>query len=554
MATISHMNQEFPQQEDLFWSGGRLEVVAKVLQSGILASRRFQLDTFGEAQFASSSSNTIHAMTKETVTFEYGGQVSTTSHDEYERLMKGTKHKKLDQELYDVCFSRNAPYYQSGMFLVFPMRDLIPNHQCMDQDGFHLYDPDYKMGRPDAPGYHLDLRMQQPMIVVQKRDEAEARRILQSLAQAPAWEGQFPQGIGVWIEEHLIVTEELLNSTQANTLARERLFSGSDTPDESGFFLPTGQKGETAIRTHKPLYSYLTSEQAKAWQDKESKRFNTEELQNYLLQEKIEPDKLLTILMQDTELDDLYTFNSGVVENESVQSHTEKVLSKFETFFAASFKNPQVRAQFRLMLAMHDIGKGQAVIETQDTFRQHEFTLPVAERVFQDLGYTEITSNFLLAVIDQDFLGDFLKGAKTLEQILPALVSKAQTSGVSLPIYYEAIKQLYMCDASTYDRAPQGYRAVADLFEMRSESSVITFSQEKFPDAPFLGQSPAEKVAQLEERIEMSSRTSADLALELHAATTAALDSQLSTAEQMALLRKNAFLQRVNEELKRREG
>jgi hypothetical protein len=174
--------------------------------------------------------------------------------------------------------------------------------------------------------------------------------------------------------------------------------------------------------------------------------------------------EIINYLVNDSELEQLFKASAGVWEGYSVEEHTLMVFAVFVQQFPlyqARYQFqvlPDVRllATLKLTLALHDIGKPYA-IAAGDKERQHEFTIPLLEKVFLQLGFSVNEVKLAKALVDNDVIGEWIQGRISLEQAKEELEKIAQTAGMSLINYIPLQLLFYTADAGSY---PNLYRRV----------------------------------------------------------------------------------------------
>lgn len=137
-------------------------------------------------------------------------------------------------------------------------------------------------------------------------------------------------------------------------------------------------------------------------------------------EKELSAQELITALLQEPKLNDLYKLFAGVGEGYSVEEHTRMVVESFEKEFLPRpeiqeilRRNGLTSQQMMLFLALHDIGKGPAV---------KKIIHPTSERKKLELRNTqEIINEFaqqwnlgseadiFIQLLSDDAIGDFLK-------------------------------------------------------------------------------------------------------------------------------------------------
>ncbi len=230
--------------------------------------------------------------------------------------------------------------------------------------------------------------------------------------------------------------------------------------------------------------------------DYESYKIPQQELQEVLQQTEFQPALLLDLLKRNPYLKVLLEGTAGVGEGWTVEEHTGMVLNQFEKYFGQRFSSPIInRGLFKLVLAMHDIGKSISVAKTQGTEAQHQYTKEVVERLFRAVGFNEKVSYLATNIVSQDILGEFIK-SENPEKAASATAEaiRAQTEDIGIggltPIeLLKILKIYYLCDASSYTEDAsyesssgvtyQGKPSLEKVFSFKSSGIGLSEENEK---------------------------------------------------------------------------
>lgn len=129
-----------------------------------------------------------------------------------------------------------------------------------------------------------------------------------------------------------------------------------------------------------------------------------DQLEELLVAVDYSPEKLIDFFKNDARLTELFAA-PAVREGYSIEEHTLMVLRQFEKYFAeVEMPEGMTRAEMRLLLSLHDIGKG---IPT-DRGDQHDFTLGVLKDLESQGVLSEQAMKLLAAPLSMDALGNFL--------------------------------------------------------------------------------------------------------------------------------------------------
>lgn len=490
-------NEEFPQNKDVLWHTGSIQGMCQIIESGSLASRIEQLRRFGETSLKSGG---IIKMTNDIIEFENQrlGNHKVTP-EEYDRLYeekKVAKHRL--QEAYQVCFLKNGPYiYHDGVALLFPKSNMFSAGQYMEDDGIHIFDKNYTSYNQESPGFFYDLTQEPFVICVDSDVQGDfLSRLRQSLLAFFNEENLTEEKFNEFVEAHVVFRADSDDSSTINAQANDLFIKQGAQPIKTGFFVPTGEWGENQARQYNLLTSYKTTEELQAIQEVEAdRRIPADKLIGLLHSSSVtetQIQQMMECLANDLQLEMLLSADAGVLEGYSIRVHTQMVLKQFEKYFQQSIEGDLTLSVFRLIILMHDIGKGLNPI------KQHEYTLPIAERVFRELGYGQVSINFALNVINQDYIGNYLKGLKNVDDIVQQIEERAESIGITTQQYFESIKILYMADAGSYILDAGGKESLDHLFELDRDGGKMSFSNDLKKSN---GISPRQKMQQLEEKL-----------------------------------------------------
>ena len=122
-----------------------------------------------------------------------------------------------------------------------------------------------------------------------------------------------------------------------------------------------------------------------------------------------EPKKLIEALKKVLSLGPLYSMSVGVWEGYTLEEHTLLVMSQFEKYFSATQLPGKGDKQiFRILLALHDIGKPQAVADGRKD-EQHARTLEIINEIKEELPLSPEQLNVVMSLVDGDPIGLFIR-------------------------------------------------------------------------------------------------------------------------------------------------
>ncbi|MDO8519515.1 MAG: alpha/beta fold hydrolase [Deltaproteobacteria bacterium] len=187
------------------------------------------------------------------------------------------------------------------------------------------------------------------------------------------------------------------------------IFFDEEVRDEVLRFL---QRPKSGSPFYAPLMAWDARLEAKGLRRLEGRVIPLPVTPKFLNAPQFSPRRLIDLLMQDPELKDLWPVVVVPQERFTLEEHTLLVLKQFERYFSrAEFPPPMDRGFFRLLLALHDIGKPKAVLEG-DSHRHHAYTAEIIARTLPRMGYGDHVQ-IALAMVESDF-GLFVMGCRTL--------------------------------------------------------------------------------------------------------------------------------------------
>jgi hypothetical protein len=259
----------------------------------------------------------------------------------------------------------------------------------------------------------------------------------------------------------IILPEPLLDENQDSTLRREQIFFNIAN---NGFYIPVVNPEGKVIFTEEDYNLY---------------RLDGQRIQEAINQGKFSPSEFINILKECPYLKKLYEMSSGVGEGYSTEQHTQMVMDQFEKYFSADFKSTFLtRGDFRLMLALHDIGKPLSVYATGSTSAQHEYTKRVLTYALQATGIPPQKVDTIMCLVDQDILGEYFKDQINSQDAATQINTLAETIGVSPKELVDILRMFYICDAGSYTADAGGVPSLDYLFRFDPQNGTASFSDE----------------------------------------------------------------------------
>jgi len=160
---------------------------------------------------------------------------------------------------------------------------------------------------------------------------------------------------------------------------------------------------------------------------------------------------LVQALKQSPYLAECFAAPLGGRDGLALEDHTLATLQTFERSFERSQLNLLSAADFKFLLAVHDLGKPQAVAEGHPG-RQHAYTLRTIDAVLGGLVWSRSGASRIRELIGGDPIGACLNQKHLLpaSDAAEAIRAAAVRLGVSVREYWLGLLVYYQCDAAGY--------------------------------------------------------------------------------------------------------
>lgn len=203
--------------------------------------------------------------------------------------------------------------------------------------------------------------------------------------------------------------------------------------------------------------------------------FSREELNEVLDSPDYIPKALLSLFEKD--LDKEFNADSGVREKYSIKRHTLMVMGQFEKYFGKSELPAGVgRSFFRTFLALHDIGKADAIRKTGDKHNQHRYTVEIMGSLLSQLNFSEQEVRIALALVSEDIIGGYIKGHYSGKGATEELGKMADDAGLPFYGFLRLFLIFYQVDAGSYTEDAGGLKSLDHLFVFDSGKGRMDFS------------------------------------------------------------------------------
>ena len=161
---------------------------------------------------------------------------------------------------------------------------------------------------------------------------------------------------------------------------------------------------------------------------------------------------------------ELHNLYDSTVRHYTIKRHTELVCSAYEKYFKFE-PLPIEKTLFRIFLAIHDIGKPLAE-KIGNRQLQHTYTKELINKY--DWSYYDFQVNdkmVLIALADNDCVGEYFQGKKEKEDAAKELSMMAQKTNISIKDFFYLFMVYYQCDVASYTQDEGGLPYLEYLFE-----------------------------------------------------------------------------------------
>ena len=226
-------------------------------------------------------------------------------------------------------------------------------------------------------------------------------------------------------------------------------------------------QGDTAALTASQTYTHgLAPDADMQAAQARIKQAETQELSQLgarLRNEDLTPEQFITELKNFPHFQHLLDLDFALGKDFTIGVHTQQVLGQFESQKGhydlagvqthlrqvKGFENFEAERFMKVVLAFHDIGKGEAVRQGKD---QHAVTVPILKEAMAKMGFPEEQIRLAANLVDNDLLGEWQVGRRhSVTEVRGALRGLAQDSGIPMRDYLVMQKLFYISDASSYE-------------------------------------------------------------------------------------------------------
>ncbi len=203
--------------------------------------------------------------------------------------------------------------------------------------------------------------------------------------------------------------------------------------------------------------------------------FDRQALDIVLTNPNFESPQLLHLLNRD--FGKIYLADAGVREKYTIGQHTTMVMNQFEKYFSATtFPMEFSRETFRFFLALHDIGKPEA-IRRGDKNQQHFYTKRLMSEIFTRLNFSATEIKIAQALVSTDCLGKYIRGNISAKDTAEIITGLAQEAGLKTKDFFDLLTIFFCCDAGSYTEDAGGFKSLEHLFIFKTNPATLLFSK-----------------------------------------------------------------------------
>lgn len=172
--------------------------------------------------------------------------------------------------------------------------------------------------------------------------------------------------------------------------------------------------------------------------------------------------KLLNVFKRVKYLETLYKARVGKASTSG--DHTLRVMRIFEEYFGDKKLPANMSKElFRVLLALHDIGKPEAIVNAGDRSLQHAYTERIIESARDMLPFRERTIDFMQEFIKIDPIGSYMKSpmvtGKLLEDTEEEIRRLANEFKLPVSEVFDLLMIYYQVDSASYTQLSSRGRA-----------------------------------------------------------------------------------------------
>jgi len=203
-------------------------------------------------------------------------------------------------------------------------------------------------------------------------------------------------------------------------------------------------------------------------------QFQVSELEEVFEDENFSPEKLVTLL--EKQFPNIYEQGTDVWEGYTLEQHTLMVMKQFEKYFSDKILPANIdKDNFRLILALHDIGKPEAIAKGGKHL-QHEYTQQYVQKLFDKLEIDKNHTNSAVVLTSEDSMGRYISNKTNALDTKTTIEDMAVKAGIPAEDFFELLCTYYKADAGSYTENAEGFKSLDSLFEFDEENRKLNFS------------------------------------------------------------------------------
>lgn len=191
------------------------------------------------------------------------------------------------------------------------------------------------------------------------------------------------------------------------------------------------------------------------------------------------PKEMINYLKSELNLSTIY---QQKVRHYTLENHTLLVMNEFEKYFSKT-ELPTSKSLFRLMLALHDIGKPKAFNEGNKN-NQYQYTVEMINNIRNALPFQTNEIDLIIALVSNDVLGLYMQDVISIENAKQQIIKLAQQTNLPVSTFYKLITVYYQCDIGSYTADAGGLAYLEHIFEYQNGNKVFDTHKQRLNFSP----------------------------------------------------------------------
>lgn len=130
----------------------------------------------------------------------------------------------------------------------------------------------------------------------------------------------------------------------------------------------------------------------------------------------------------------------------------------------------------RTFLALHDIGKPDAIKKTGDRHSQHHYTVKIMRTVLSQLDFSDQEIQIATVLVSEDVIGSYIRGRYSGKKATEELREMADEAGLPFYDFLKLVLVFYQVDAGSYTEDAGGLKSLDHLFVFDKAKGQMDFS------------------------------------------------------------------------------